>query len=163
MIVFAVTLFISFPAAWCQPQPSPSYPVSYSLTITKSGAGTGTVTSTPTGINCGSNCSSYSSGTITLNATPDACSIFLGWTGEGCSGTGTCAVTMNSGKAVTAIFDLKKVLKGDVNGDSKVDLADAILVLQVLSNVTPSAAIYKQADVKAVSYTHLTLPTNREV
>ena len=148
MIVFAVTLFISFPAAWCQPQPSPSYPVSYSLTITKSGAGTGTVTSTPTGINCGSNCSSYSSGTITLTATPDACSIFLGWTGEGCSGTGTCAVTMNSGKAVTAIFDLKKVLKGDVNGDSKVDLADAILVLQVLSNVTPSAAIYKQADVK---------------
>ena len=39
------------------------------------------------------------------------------------------------------------VVKGDVDADGKVDLADAILALQVMAGITPSTTIYKEADV----------------
>jgi hypothetical protein len=80
----------------------------YTLTVTKAGTGTGIVTSSPAGINCGSDCSeAYNSGTVvTLTATADTSSTFAGWSG-GCTGTGTCAVTMDAAKAVTATFTLK--------------------------------------------------------
>ncbi|TLY24508.1 MAG: hypothetical protein E6K64_06525 [Nitrospirae bacterium] len=60
------------------------------------------------GIDCGATCSaSYESGMeVTLTATPASGSIFTGWSG-GCSGTGTCTVTMNSDTVVTATFDLQ--------------------------------------------------------
>lgn len=38
-------------------------------------------------------------------------------------------------------------LKGDVNGDGNVDLVDAILALQVMAGIEPSATVYKEADV----------------
>ena len=34
----------------------------------------------------------------------DAGSTFTGWSGEGCSGTGDCVVTMDTAKNVTATF-----------------------------------------------------------
>ena len=79
-----------------------------SLNVTKTGTGTGIVTSSPAGISCGADCSeTYNSGTsITLTATPDASSTFTGWSGA-CTGTGTCSVTMNGAKNVTATFTLK--------------------------------------------------------
>jgi M6 family metalloprotease-like protein len=79
---------------------------SYMLTVTKSGTGSGTVTSTPTGINCGVTCSaSFAGGTpVSLAAAPAAGSIFTGWSGGACAGTGTCPVTMNSALSVTATF-----------------------------------------------------------
>ncbi len=82
---------------------------SYSLTVSKSGTGSGTVTSSPAGINCGATCSaSYTSGTVvTLTATPAGGSTFGGWSGAGCSGTGTCVVTMNAAQNVTATFTLQ--------------------------------------------------------
>ena len=43
---------------------------------------------------------------MTLTATPNAGSTFLGWTGEGCSGTGTCTVTMTQARNVVATFGL---------------------------------------------------------
>jgi len=78
----------------------------YALTITKTGTGSGIVTSNPAGINCGTDCTeSYASGTVvTLTATPDANSIFTGWSGGGCSGTGPCTVTVNAATTVTATF-----------------------------------------------------------
>ncbi len=78
----------------------------FQLTVTKNGAGTGTVTSNPAGINCGSDCSElYDENTsVTLTATPGAGSTFAGWSG-GCSGTGSCTVTMNAAKQVTATFN----------------------------------------------------------
>lgn len=78
------------------------------LSVTKSGLGTGVVTSAPAGINCGSDCSeSYTSGTnVALTASPSSAgSTFVGWSGAGCSGTGTCAVTMNAARTVGAQFD----------------------------------------------------------
>jgi len=83
-----------------------SEPVSRTLTVLRSGTGTGTVTSSPGGINCGSDCSeSYDQGTsVTLTATPASGSSFTGWSGGGCSGTGTCVVVMNADTEVTATF-----------------------------------------------------------
>jgi len=77
------------------------------LTIAKTGTGTGTVTSSPGGINCGSDCSeSYDyNTTVNLSASAATGSTFSGWSGGGCSGTGTCTVTMGSAQTVTASFD----------------------------------------------------------
>jgi hypothetical protein len=82
--------------------------VPQTLTVIRAGAGTGTVTSVPAGINCGATCSSAFPGgsSVTLMATPAAGSTFGGWSGSGCSGTGTCTVTMSSAQNVTATFNL---------------------------------------------------------
>ena len=80
-------------------------PTTYQLTVQSSGAGGGTVTSSPAGINCGTTCTAtFSAGTVvTLTETPAASSSFGGW-GSGCSGTGSCSVTMNANTTVTASF-----------------------------------------------------------
>jgi hypothetical protein len=47
----------------------------------------------------------YAGGTvITLTAVPKRGANFLGWSGGGCSGTGTCTVTLNANVAVSATF-----------------------------------------------------------
>lgn len=77
------------------------------LTVTRSGAGIGSVSSNPAGISCGADCTeSYPANTsVTLTATANTGSTFAGWTGEGCSGTGTCVVTMSQARNVTAAFN----------------------------------------------------------
>jgi hypothetical protein len=79
---------------------------SETLMVGLSGTGSGTVTSSPSGINCGSMCSAnFQQGTqVTLTANPDANSTFAGWSGGGCSGTGTCVTTLNAAASVTATF-----------------------------------------------------------
>ena len=81
-------------------------PTMRTLSVVKQGGGSGTVTSNPAGISCGSDCThDYSDGTVvTLSATPASGSTFAGWDGSGCSGTGTCVVTMSSAREVTATF-----------------------------------------------------------
>jgi ABC-type phosphate transport system substrate-binding protein len=76
------------------------------LKVTKSGSGGGTVTSSPAGINCGVTCeAAFNHGTeVTLTAVADGSSEFKGWSGAGCSGTGTCKVTMTAAKEVNAEF-----------------------------------------------------------
>lgn len=81
---------------------------SYTLTVSKGGTGSGSVTSSPAGINCGTTCSGlYGQGAaVGLTAVADANSTFTGWSGGGCSGTGTCNVTMNSNTTVAASFSM---------------------------------------------------------
>ena len=81
-------------------------PTSHTLTATRTGTGAGAVASSPAGIDCGAACSaSFSAGTVvTLTATPDAGSIFTGWLGSGCSGTGTCTITLSGDSIVVALF-----------------------------------------------------------
>jgi hypothetical protein len=76
------------------------------LSVAKLGAGAGTVTTTQAGIECGPTCKeSYASGTtVTLTAAAQAGSVFKGWSGGGCSGTGTCTLTLDSSTRVTATF-----------------------------------------------------------
>jgi hypothetical protein len=80
---------------------------SVSLAVTKAGTGTGTITSSPSGISCGATCSrSFPSGTtVTLSAVPAAGSVFGGWSGAGCSGTGSCTVRLSANTTVTAAFN----------------------------------------------------------
>lgn len=86
-------------------------PTNPQLSVTKNGTGSGTVISNLMGINCGGICSSTFAGgaVVRLTATPIAGSTFAGWTGGGCSGTGTCDVTMNANAAVTATFNIAPV------------------------------------------------------
>jgi len=81
--------------------------IQYVLTVDKVGTGTGTITTAPAGISCGSTCSdTFVSGTVvTLTAAAEPNSIFLGWVGEGCSGTDSCVVTMDAAKLLTATFN----------------------------------------------------------
>jgi hypothetical protein len=77
------------------------------LTVTaEEVAGSGTVTSSPAAINCGTGCRArFDRNTmVTLTATPGSESAFAGWSGGGCSGTGSCTVMMSSDQTVTAIF-----------------------------------------------------------
>jgi len=78
----------------------------YTLSIARSGTGSGTVSSSPAGINCGTSCSGlYNPGAVvTLTGAPAANSVFAGWSGGGCSGTGTCSFTVNANTTVTAMF-----------------------------------------------------------
>ncbi len=75
----------------------------HTLTVAIAGSGHGTVTGS--GISCPGSCSSgYAAGTfVTLSAVAASGSTFAGWSG-GCSGTGTCKVTLGSDQAVTATF-----------------------------------------------------------
>ncbi len=81
--------------------------IQFALTVEKEGAGAGTITTSPTGVDCGSTCTdTFLSGTVvTLTATADPDSVFLGWSGEDCSGTDACVVTMDATKSVTATFN----------------------------------------------------------
>lgn len=81
----------------------------HDLTVNKEGGGNGTVKSNLAGINCGATCSSmaaayFQGAEVELTATPGKGSTFGGWVGSGCSGTGTCKVTMSEAQTVGAQF-----------------------------------------------------------
>ncbi len=89
-------------------------PVQRSLTVTGSSTGTGTITSAPAGINCTSTagvgsgtCSTtFDDGTaVVLTVTPATNSTFAAWTGAGCTGSGTCSLTMDADKTTNAQID----------------------------------------------------------
>ncbi len=79
------------------------------LTVHVGGTGTGTVSSAPDGIMCekaGSStasCSNTFTENVTLTATRTVYSVFKEW--SSCVGTGTCLVTMDTEKSVTATFN----------------------------------------------------------
>lgn len=91
----------------------PLPPSTYTLTVSKSGNGSGTVTGSS--INCGVNCSqaNITSGSqITLFASASSGSSFVGWSGGGCSGTGSCTVMVSSNTTITATFNTSVVVGG---------------------------------------------------
>jgi hypothetical protein len=75
-------------------------------TLTTTVTGSGIVSSAPFGISCPTNCSyAFSTGSnVTLTATPNTGATFTGWSGGGCSGTGTCVVNMSANVTVMATF-----------------------------------------------------------
>lgn len=92
--------------------------LNYTLTValTTTGQSAGSVTSSPTGINCDSAASptpctsenaAFASGSVvTLTPAAPAGSVFAGWSGGGCSGTGICTVTVSGNLSVTALFQV---------------------------------------------------------
>ncbi len=79
-------------------------PSQYLLMISNPGPGQGTVSGP--GISCGNTClAACTAGTVvSLSAAAAPGSIFGGWAGGGCSGTGLCTVTMNANITITANF-----------------------------------------------------------
>jgi hypothetical protein len=62
-------------------------------------------------ISCGTGCSSASStflqgSQVLLTPTPTAGATFTGWTGGGCTGTGSCTITLSANTTVAAAFTL---------------------------------------------------------
>ena len=94
------------------PGATPPPPTQYTLTVQGGGAGDGSVSDggsiacTITGGSTSGTCSDdFADGTsVTLTATPASGSSFAGWTGD-CAGTGSCTVTMDQARSVTATFD----------------------------------------------------------
>jgi uncharacterized delta-60 repeat protein len=79
------------------------------LAVSKTGSGSGSVTG-PGGISCGATCSApFAAVPVTLTATASPGSSFAGWSG-GCSGIGTCTVTMSADRAVSARFETPRTL-----------------------------------------------------
>ncbi|MBI5635246.1 MAG: SBBP repeat-containing protein, partial [Nitrospirae bacterium] len=141
------------------------------LTISKNGTGTGTVTSDIGGINCGATCSaSYNpSDLVTLTATSNSGSTFVGWSGD-CSGNSqTCQVTMDAVKNVTARFNLPTPKCGIILSNTTWDLANSpysvTCDVAVAANVTltiEAGTIIKFAPVTSLTITD-TLNANGQV
>ena len=79
------------------------------LDIEKNGTGSGTVTSADTVIHCGigDDCSGTYGSEVMVQLTAAAAtgSKFDGWSGGGCTGTGTCTIYMRDDVTVTATFN----------------------------------------------------------
>jgi uncharacterized repeat protein (TIGR01451 family) len=111
---------------------------SYALTTATAGTGGGAVTLSPAG-------GTYSHGTVvTATNTPAAGSTFTGWSGA-CAGTGSCVVTMDAAKLVTATFSLDSldsfaVLVQPANGLTTSE-AGASATFTVVLTAPPSAAV----------------------
>jgi photosystem II stability/assembly factor-like uncharacterized protein len=98
---------------------TPALTTRRTLTVTKSGNG-GRPTSSPAGIDCGSTCTHafFEGAETVLTANPDYGWSFGGWSGACTNATGTCTVTMNADKGVTATFTKNKYsLAVALNGD----------------------------------------------
>ena len=80
-------------------------PITYTLSLSLVANSGDKVTSSPSGIDCGSSCShNFNSGTqVTLTAIPDGAWGLAGW-GGGCSGIGSCTLTINGNTSVSASF-----------------------------------------------------------
>jgi PKD repeat protein len=102
--------FSAFSAAWWDAPTAQWYLINaYPLSVARQGSGSGVVSSSPAGISCGSSCqeSVDAGASVTLTATPDASSVFSGWSGD-CSGTGACELTMDQARSVWATFEPKR-------------------------------------------------------
>jgi len=80
------------------------------LTVAKAGSGAGSISSSTSGIDCGADCSELfiQSIELILTATPDAGTLFAGWSGD-CSDCGTntnCRIAIDADKTCAAIFNL---------------------------------------------------------
>ena len=78
----------------------------HELEVNRTGDGYGRVYSDTPGIDCGVTCTATleADGEIVLSASPAIGSSFSGWSGGGCSGTGSCTVIMSQPLTVTAQF-----------------------------------------------------------
>ena len=114
-----------------------------SLTVSKFGSGSGAVASQDGGINCGATCTRVyvNSSNILLTATPVAGSAFTGWLGA-CTGTGTCAVTVNGASAVRATFAPTPIATRILDIDGNVQYlpaSDGVLILRSMFGLTGTA------------------------
>ena len=100
-------------------------PILHTLEVSVSGGGSVSANSGPISgctASAGTCSGSYNQGTeVTLTATPNPNQEFSGWSGGGCSGTGTCKVTVNAETSVSANFTpILHTLEVSVSGGGSV-------------------------------------------
>jgi hypothetical protein len=97
-------------------------PQTATLTVLRNPGFGGSVTSTPTGIDCGSSCTSrFDLGTAVVLSTQNAPGYrHSDWSGGGCAGNGVCDLTLDVDTTVTAVW----VARVTVNVDSNPSGAD---------------------------------------
>jgi IgA Peptidase M64/Divergent InlB B-repeat domain len=106
------------------------------LNVAKLGTGAGSITSAPSGMACGGTCSqAYASATaVTLTASANAGSKFMGWLGA-CKGSAvSCVVTVNGSVNATAVFaPTATVASLDIDSNGKLEAhADGLLAMRYL-------------------------------
>ena len=89
-------------------------PATVALSLGAAGSGGGAIVGAASGITCVGSCSYQLApgASVVLTALPDPGSSFAGWSGAGCSGTGSCAATLSADAAVTAIFAAQPITPG---------------------------------------------------
>jgi len=118
------------PVSGSQQPTQPTLTPMVSLSISLAGHGAGIVSGS--GISCPGTCSqSFPVGTVvSLTAQPNSDSVFggafAGWSGGGCTGHGTCAVTIGADQTITTMFGVL----GDLNGDGYVGCADKAILAE---------------------------------
>ena len=102
------------------------------VTVNLAGAGTGSV-SGPDGMDCPGVCSvQYEPGSlVTLTALPAPDSLLAGWSGA-CGGPGTCDLTMDGDKVVTATFNRRPFLQFSAASYSVNEGSNATITVQRL-------------------------------
>ncbi|HZD31201.1 MAG TPA: FG-GAP-like repeat-containing protein [Candidatus Angelobacter sp.] len=107
------------------------YPAPATLQVYNSGGGT--VTSDDGYINCGPTCFHLYpalGGQVTLTATPAQGYYFTGWIGSGCSGAGSCVVTLTQATVVSANFvplSTQYPLTVSKNGQGTIGSSDGLI------------------------------------
>jgi PKD repeat protein len=78
----------------------------YTLTLDLTSSGKGSVTVPVLSLTCNADCTGqvHKGQSITIQAQPATDSVFDGWTGGGCSGTGDCIFTMDNDTTVQVAF-----------------------------------------------------------
>ena len=78
----------------------------HTVTVATYGNGDGTVSANPAVLSCPGACAvtAEHGSQVTLTAAPHPGSVFLGWSGAACGGTGPCALTLDADHNVTAVF-----------------------------------------------------------
>ena len=147
-------------------------PPTSTLSLALGGSGGGTVTSSPSGIACGATCSaSFQNGIpVTLTAAPNATSTFAGWSGGGCSGAGSCQVTLAGNTNVTANFAAgagTALLAAVLPGSRSVQLGNIATAFASVINIGGAAGtacgIAPQVSVPAVLSFQTTDPATNDV
>jgi len=102
-VLILLTYFLSACGGGEEVIQTPDNDIQYGVSVALTG--NGIVSSSPSGIQCGTNCSSnFAEGTsISLTATAESGYVFSGWSGD-CSGTSDCNLVMNSNQSISALF-----------------------------------------------------------
>jgi hypothetical protein len=145
LIVVAAGAFGQWPEPPKISTPSAPVPVDFTVSLSATAPATGTVTINPAGTNPNVICSVYPCKTpfpagtqIEIHADAAAGSIFSGWSGAGCSGTGNCTLTLNSSASVTASFFIPTLTVSRIGtGSGTVTINAPPLVYQCGADCTP--------------------------
>lgn len=125
----------------------------YTLTVTKAGVGAGTVTSVPGGINCGVDCigNFVANDVVTLTATPDGSSEFMGWTGDSDCTDGV--VTMSEDTECTATFVPKFTLDITLDSDGSGNITSAPAGIDCGDGGTACSELFAEGTVVSLTAT----------